>query len=209
VCETCGKSFRQRVSYLVHRRIHTGVMPYICLQCGKKFRYKVTQRTHKCLGSGTSLTSTHDQDWPAIASPGAPLYADVIGHTSRSSPDATFYGPLETSPAAAYTYDSGGFADRQTISSFRQAMSPSAVGLQQHKQPASPNSAFYRMRDSAAASGGSGGGILSAAVPPEIRQHLLKFRRAQGRRQLGHRLQHILERSGVTKVSGIYSIISF
>jgi hypothetical protein len=50
------------------------------------------------------------------------------------------------------------------------------------------------MRDSAAAGAGGGGGMLSAGVPAEIRQHLLKFRRAQGRRQLGHRLQHILER---------------
>lgn len=43
-----GKRFRQRVSYLVHKRIHTGAMPYKCTACDKSFRYKVSQRTHKC-----------------------------------------------------------------------------------------------------------------------------------------------------------------
>ena len=42
------------------RRIHTGVMPYVCNEYGKSFRYKVTQRTHKCLGK-TDDSSTHPQ----------------------------------------------------------------------------------------------------------------------------------------------------
>lgn len=50
VCFYKGKSFRQRVSFLVHTRIHTGVMPYKCDVCQKRFRYKVSQRTHKCSG---------------------------------------------------------------------------------------------------------------------------------------------------------------
>lgn len=57
-----GKCFRQRVSYLVHRRIHTNTQPYKCTACDKSFRYKVSQRTHKCPAQppGTVIRQTGD-----------------------------------------------------------------------------------------------------------------------------------------------------
>lgn len=60
-CPT-GKCFRQRVSYLVHRRIHTNTQPYKCTACDKSFRYKVSQRTHKCPAQppGTVIRQTGD-----------------------------------------------------------------------------------------------------------------------------------------------------
>jgi hypothetical protein len=200
VCETCGKSFRQRVSYLVHRRIHTGVMPYICHQCGKKFRYKVTQRTHKCPGRMEGTAALDDNEWVGdVLSPGTALQSS----SGPDSPGAAAYAlPMIYPPenGSAYSYGllssaDGGFSvsDGHVVGGcFRQPEGrpvPPAF-----KQPAS--AAFRLLRDSASSPRVSPGGVgaFSAAVPPEIRQHLLKFRRAQGRRHLGNRLQHILER---------------
>lgn len=34
VCHTCGKSFTQKNSYLMHANVHAGIKPYVCDVCG-------------------------------------------------------------------------------------------------------------------------------------------------------------------------------
>ena len=46
-CDICGKSFRQKGYLVVHKRIHTGEMPYECDLCGQAFRQSAHMTKHK------------------------------------------------------------------------------------------------------------------------------------------------------------------
>ena len=179
----------------MHRRIHTGVMPYICLHCGKKFRYKVTQRTHKCAGRTDGA-----MEEPEAQGAGTPLSSGQSS-VGPSSPLASAFGGMPvTSPVVGPTSAVGVFRQSGVIFAGAKTVQPASPTYIQetghYSQNGSPtmSSAFSLARDPTGSVSSPHGGVLSAAVPPEIRQHLLKFRRAQGRRPLGHRLQHILER---------------
>ena len=70
----------------MHRRIHTGALPYSCDSCGRKFRYKVTQRTHKCAGAGAGAGAGGGADSEA-GSPGPaavpPLSREIQQNLAR------------------------------------------------------------------------------------------------------------------------------
>lgn len=38
MCPTCGRSFTQKNSYLMHANVHAGIKPYVCDVCGKYLR---------------------------------------------------------------------------------------------------------------------------------------------------------------------------
>ncbi|XP_045204446.2 zinc finger protein 652-like [Mercenaria mercenaria] len=47
MCPTCGRSFTQKNSYLMHANVHAGIKPYVCDVCGKAFSYDKSLKEHK------------------------------------------------------------------------------------------------------------------------------------------------------------------
>lgn len=68
------------------RRIHTGVMPYVCNECGKSFRYKVTQRTHKCLGKSDDTTPQPKPLSNPLAEENASIQQEGAHHVEQQMP---------------------------------------------------------------------------------------------------------------------------
>jgi hypothetical protein len=183
-------------------------MPYICLHCGKKFRYKVTQRTHKCTGKPEAATEDHRAALGMFFS-GAPLSGAQYPTDANAPSNFSLQQMAIQNEHDDRVFRQSGQLDQEAG---QLPVSPSAVLLpqetHQYSQTDSSTSAAFSLprEPNSPRSPPVGGGAFSAAVPPEIRQHLLKFRRAQGRRHLGNRLQHILERYEMQKVNNHKSL---
>ncbi|XP_039621124.1 zinc finger protein 3 homolog [Polypterus senegalus] len=51
-CMTCGKSFKQKINFQIHQRIHTGERPYRCNECGKAFSQSGNLQAHQRIHTG-------------------------------------------------------------------------------------------------------------------------------------------------------------
>lgn len=47
LCPTCGRSFTQKNSYIMHANVHAGIKPFVCDICGKSFSYEKSLKEHK------------------------------------------------------------------------------------------------------------------------------------------------------------------
>lgn len=51
-CETCGKIFKYKSQFCIHRRFHTGEKPYLCNTCGKRFCQSSALNAHVRIHTG-------------------------------------------------------------------------------------------------------------------------------------------------------------
>ncbi|XP_077346054.1 uncharacterized protein LOC143989667 [Lithobates pipiens] len=59
-CSECGKCFRSKSNFNVHKRTHTGEKPHSCPDCGKLFSRKSNLQIHQRLHTGEKPYSCHE-----------------------------------------------------------------------------------------------------------------------------------------------------
>lgn len=81
LCDVCGKSFGATDKMLIHRRVHTGVKPYVCRFCGKGFTRRDYLVMHERVHTGEKPYSC--EYCGKCFNQAASLRVHVRGHTGE------------------------------------------------------------------------------------------------------------------------------